>query len=203
MKQVLPLLALATFLASCGQSPKTDSDNTDATPLFEIVSNPEHPKHIGLRLVDRTDGDTSVTYIARGLYGADTVGFHIELDNQITAGINADGSVNEETGFTTGTLTFLRSGPESDRFAAALAALWNIDDVTRMKSTPIEPLVFSSNRADVDYNKPSTYSFKLFFAPDAPVPGEVFFTFDTFKKTIDFQEKDTQYRSQIVHAFGE
>lgn len=194
---------LAIFLVSCGESSKTENDNGDAIPLFELVNNPEHPKHIALRLVDRTDGDTSVTYIARGLHGSDTVGFRIELDNQIAAGINGDGSVNEASGFTTGSITFIRTGPESDRFVAALATLWNIDDVARMKPTPIEPLVFSSNRIDIDHNKSYTYSFKLFFAPDAPVPGEVFFTFDTFKKTIDFQEKDTRYRSQVVHAFGE
>lgn len=203
MKQIPTLLMLAIFFASCGNSSQTGSDNADAIPLFEMVNNPESPKHVALRLVDRADSDTSVTYVARGLYEADTVGFYIELDNDIAAGINADGSVNEGAGFTTGSITFKRSGPESDRFVAALATLWNVGEVTRMKPTPIEPLVFSSNRADVDYDKSYTYSFKLFFAPDLPIPGEVFFTFDTFKKTIEFQEKDTQYRSQIVHSLGE
>lgn len=204
MKQIsILLVVLAASVAACSNASKTGSGETDAIPLFEIVNNPENPKHIALRLVDRTDGDTAISYVAKGLYGGDTVGFHIELDKEIVAGINADGSVNEENGFTTGTITFMRSGAESDRFAAALAELWNVDDVTRMKATPIEPLVFSSNRVNVDYDKSSTYSFKLFFAPDAPAPGEVFFTFDTFKKTIDFQEKDMQYRSQIVHSLGE
>ena len=176
MKQVSILVVLAALVAACGNASKTGNSHADAIPLFEIVNNPENPKHIALRLVNRTDGDTAITYVAEGLYGEDTVGFHIELDKQIIAGINADGSVNEENGFTTGTITFMRSGPESDRFAAALAELWNIGDVTRMKSAPIEPLVFSSNRVAIDYDKPFTYSFKLFFAPDAAVPGEVFFT---------------------------
>jgi|SRR5690606_25614454 len=204
MKQIsILLLMLGIFLASCGNASKSGSESTDPIPLFEIVNNPEHPKYVALRLVDRLDGDTSITYIARGLHGKDTVGFNIELDSEISAGINPDGSVNEQTGFATGAITFIRSGPESDRFVAALATLWNVDDVTQMKTSPIEPLVFSSNRTAVDYDKPFTYSFKLFFAPDAPVPGEVFFTFDTFKKTIEFQEKDIQYRSQIVHSLGE
>lgn len=203
MKQVFIMSLSAIFLASCGNASKSGGEHTDPIPLFEIVNNPEHPKYVALRLVDRLDGDTSITYVARGLYGKDTVGLHIELDSKISAGINSDGSVNEQTGFTTGSITFIRSGPESDRFVAALATLWNVDDVTQMKTSPIEPLVFSSNRTAVDYDKPFTYSFKLFFAPDAPVPGEVFFTFDTFKKTIEFQEKDTQYRSQIVHSLGE
>ena len=203
MKPTLILLLSAALMASCNNASKSDGTNSDAIPLFNIVSNPQNPKHIALRLVERTDGDTSITYAARGLYGDDTVGFYIELDKDIAAGINADGSVNEEVGFQTGTITFIRSGSESDRFMVALAALWNVGDITRMKADPIEPLVFSSNRTPVAFDKPSTHGFKLFFAQEAPVPGEVFFTFDTFKKTIDFQEKDTQYRSQIVHALGE
>lgn len=202
MKQVPTLILLLALFASCGNASKSDSD-TGAIPLFEIVNNPEQAKHIALRLVDRTDGDTSITYVAEGLYQEDTVGFLIELDNRIAAGINSDGSVDEENGFTTGSITFLRSGPKSDRFVSALADLWNVNDVTRMKAAPIEPLVFSSNRVAIDYDKSSTYGFKLFFAQDAPVPGEIFFTFDTFKKTIEFQEKDLQYRSQIVHSLGE
>ncbi|MEC3880553.1 hypothetical protein [Parapedobacter sp. 10938] len=203
MKQVSTLLILAALAASCGNASKSDKGNPDTIPLFQIVNNPEHPKHIALRLVNRMDGDTSITYVAKGLYREDTVGFHIELDKQIAAGINTDGAVNEDSGFTTGSITFMRAGPESDRFTAALAELWHVDDVTRMKTTPVEPLVFSSNHIALDHDKSFTYSFKLFFAQDAPVPGEVFFTFDTFKKTIEFQEKDMQYRSQIVHSLGE
>ncbi len=203
MKHVSIPVLLAALLASCGNASKSDGNDAGAIPLFEIVSNPAHPTHIALRLVSRTDSDTSITYVAKGLYGGDTVGFHIELDKQIVAGISPEGSVDEENGFTTGSITFLRSGLESDRFATVLAELWRVDNVTRMKATPIEPLVFSSNRIAVDYDKSFTYSFKLFFSPGAPVPGEVFFTFDTFKKTIEFQEKDAQFRSQIVHSFGE
>jgi len=198
----IPVLLVA-LLASCGPASKSGNDDAGAIPLFEIVSDPAHPTHIALRLVNRTDGDTSITYVAEGLYDGDTVGFHIELDKRITAGISPDGAVDEANGFTTGSITFLRSGPESDRFASVLAKLWVADKITRMKTTPIEPLVFSSNRIDVDHDKSFTYSFKLFFAPDAAVPGEIFFTFDTFRKTIQFQEKDMRYRSQIVHAFGE
>lgn len=202
MKQVFTLLAGVALLASCGNASK-NPDANDAAPLFEIVTNPSQPKYVALRISDRVDGDTSITYRALGLYENDTVGFNIELDKVIGAGVNDDGSVNEEIGFKTGAISFVRSGPESDRFVAALAALWNVGDVTQMKTAPVEPLVFSSNRSAVDYNKPFTYSFKLFFAPDSAVPGEVFFTFDTYKKTIEFQEKGIEYRSQIVHSLGE
>lgn len=203
MKNTLIMLLSVTLLASCSNTPKSNGDSGEATPLFALTNNPENPNYVALRLLDRQDGDTSITYSARALYNQDTVGFTIQLDKDIPAGINSDGSVNEEVGFKTGAITFLRSGLESDRFAAALAALWNVEGITKMKAQPVRPLAFSSNRAPVDHNKPFTNSFKLFFEESAAVPGEVFFTYDTYKKTIEFQEKDTQYRTQIVHAFGE
>lgn len=203
MKNTLIMLLSGVLLASCNNTPKSNGGSGEASPLFAMTNNPDNPNYIALRLLDRKDGDTAITYTAKALYDQDTVGFTIRLDKDIPAGINSDGSVNEEAGFKTGAITFLRSGPESDRFAAALATLWNVEGITRMKAQPVRPLAFASNRAPVDHNKPFTNSFKLFFAENAPVPGEVFFTYDTYKKTIEFQEKDTQYRTQIVHAFGE
>jgi len=203
MKHAIITLLSVALLASCGNPSKSDSDNADAAPLFNITRNPQKPTYIALRLLDRTDGDTSIVYAARGLYNQDTVGFTVAMDKDIPAGVNSDGSVNEDSGFKTGTITFIKSGPESDRFVAALATLWNVEGVTQMKAQPIQPLAFSSNRIPVDHNKPFTYGFKLFFQQNAPVPGEVFFTFDTYKKTIEFQEKDIQYRTQIVYAFAE
>ncbi|WP_353125021.1 hypothetical protein [Parapedobacter pyrenivorans] len=203
MKNTLIMLLSVVVLASCSNAPKSDGGSGEAAPLFALTNNPENPKYIALRLLDRRDGDTAITYSARAIYEQDTVGFTIQLDKDIPAGISSDGSVNEEAGFKTGTITFLRSGPESDRFVAALATLWKVEGVTRMKAQPVQPLAFSSNRAPVDHNKPFTNSFKLFFEENAPVPGEVFFTYDTYKKTIEFQEKGTQYRAQIVRTFGE
>jgi hypothetical protein len=203
MKNTLIMLLSVALLASCSNTPKSNGGSGEATPLFALTNNPENPNYLALRLLDRQDGDTSITYTARALYNQDTVGFTIQLSKDIPAGINSDGSVNEEVGFKTGAITFLRSGPESDRFAAALAALWNVEGIAKMKAQPVRPLAFSSNRAPVDHNKPFTNSFKLFFEENAAVPGEVFFTYDTYKKTIEFQEKDAQYRTQVVHAFGE
>ena len=136
MKQICMIIFSGAMLISCGGTSESGNDKAEAIPLFEIADNPSRPTYIALRLMDRTDGDTSITYVAQGLYENDTVGFHIELDKEIPAGINGDGSVNEEMGFKTGSISFIRSGPESDRFTAALAALWNIDDVARMKTSP-------------------------------------------------------------------
>lgn len=203
MDRFILMLLLSIIVSSCHNASTSNDDGTRAPDLFEIVNNPENPTSIFLKLLDKTEGDTSISYTASGLYGDDTVGLIIEVDKDIPAGINRDGSINEEAGFRKGAIKFKKSGAESDRFVAALAELWHIDGVSSMKEEVVAPLAFSSNKKAVDHSKPSTSSFKLFFNEDSPVPGEVFFTFDTYKRLIEFQEKGGQYRPSIVGALSE
>lgn len=202
-RPILTLLCAITLISACNRAHQSDAEKRGARDLFPITDNPDNPSSIVLRLLDRTDGDTAISFVAKGLYLEDTVGFIIEIHKNIPAGINPDGSVNEETGFKKGVIKFIKSGVTSDRFVSALGELWQVDDVTSMKMQPIEPLAFSSNKAAIDYSKSSTGNFKLFFGEDAAVPGELFFTLDTYKRIIEFREKGAQYRSQIVHAFAE
>ncbi|SFB81671.1 hypothetical protein SAMN05421747_101296 [Parapedobacter composti] len=203
MKQLMQLSWLTILLFACNNTTQQNKDGSDSLALLPIVNNPEHPSHIFLRLVDAEEDETSITYVAKGLYQDDTVGFIINVNKDIPVGINADGSVNEASGFKKGAITFRKEGAMSDRFITALAELWKVNEVDAMKAAPVQPLVFSSNRIPVNLNNRATYSFKLFFAEDAPAPGEIFFMVDTYKRGIEFQEKDPQYRSTIVHALGD
>ncbi|MFC3196387.1 hypothetical protein ACFOET_02050 [Parapedobacter deserti] len=191
------------FLWSCNNAPKSEDDTMGAVQLLPIVNNEETAASIFLKLLDKTDGDTSISYAAKALYRDDTVGIIIEVDKDVPAGINPDGSVNEETGFRKGTIKFKKSGKESDRFVAALAQLWQIEGINSMKGQAVQPLAFSSNKTTINHNKPSTSSFKLFFNEDSPVPGEVFFTFDTYKRMVEFQVKSPSHRSSILAALAE
>ena len=199
----ITILLSIILISSCTNSTTSDEGNAKATELVSIVRNPQNPSSIFLDLVDKTEGDTSVSYAAKGLYQNDTVGFIVEVAKNIPAGINNDGSVNEKDGFKTGVITFKKSGVESDLFVAALGKLWHVSDIDKMKTDLIQPLVFSSNKKPINLNKPSTSSFKLFFDKGSSTPGEVFFTFDTYKRSIEFQEKDAQHRSTIAGAFAE
>jgi hypothetical protein len=203
MNHLIAILLSIILISSCTNAPTSDEGNAKTTELISIVRNPQNPTSIFLDLVDKTEGDTSVSYVAKGVYQNDTVGFIVEVAKNIPAGINNDGSVNEKDGFKTGVITFKKSGVESDLFVAALGKLWHVSDIDKMKMEPIQPLVFSSNKKPVNLNKPSTSSFKLFFDKDSSTPGEVFFTFDTYKRSIEFQEKDAQHRATIAGAFAE
>src|SRR5690606_42010330 len=77
--------------------PISGGGQSGTLPLFEITNSPEHAQNITLRLVERMDGDSIITYGARGLYGADTVGFNVEMSHQIAAGINSHGSDRKST----------------------------------------------------------------------------------------------------------
>ncbi|MFC0321646.1 MULTISPECIES: hypothetical protein [Olivibacter] len=200
----LVMLSAITLLTSCNNKPKSaDATKTETVRLFPIASNPDNPSVIYLSLTDKKDSDTSIAYTAKGLYQNDTVSFLVEISKNIPAGINKDGSVNQKDGFKKGSITFKSAGAPSDAFVTALASLWKVDGIRKMKAAPIQPLAFSSNKKSFDPNKPSTNSFKLFFDDDSASPGEVFFTFDTYKRSIQFQEKDTVQRNAIVHALGE
>lgn len=205
MKQLNFMICLLPFalLLSCNNASKSGSDHVETTELFPITNNPENPSRIFLKLTEKVEGDTSISYVARGLHKNDTVALIIEVDKDIPAGINNDGSINEEMGFNTGWITFKTLGTESDRFISALAELWQVSDIDKMATDPIQPLAFSSNRTAFDHSKPSTSSFKLFFDEDSRVPGEIFFTFDTYRRSIEFQEKDEQYRRTITRSFAE
>lgn len=197
------LLPIALF-ASCSNAPKNkETTKTETVKLFPLTKNVENPSLIYLSLMDKKEGDTSITYTAKGLSQNDTVSFQVEISKNIQAGINKDGSVNEKDGFKKGSITFKSLGPPSDAFVSALAKLWKVEGIAKMKSQAIQPLAFSSNKKPFDPNKLSTNSFKLFFDADSTNPGEIFFTFDTYKRSIQFQEKDAEQRSAIIRALGE
>lgn len=189
------------FLASGCNRGAGSGENTLA--LTPIVNNPDHPNTIFLRITEVQEADTAYLYTVRGLFEGDTLGFVVSLDRNIGPGINEDGSVRED-GFQRGSVKFLRSGAESDRFVSVLATLWEVSDMrdANFATSAVVPLTFSSNKAAVDQTTSSTNNFKLFFEPDADKPGELFFTVDLYRRGIELQEKDAEYREAIVRALA-
>lgn len=203
MTRLITLLIPLILICSCNRTSTSEDSSTASTKLVSIARNPENPSSVLLDLVDKIEGDTSISYVAKGLYQDDTVGFIVEINKNIPAGINNDGSINEQDGFKKGAIAFKKSGIESDRFVSALAKLWQVEGIDKMKTAPIKPLSFFSNKKAINLEKSSTNSFKLFFDDTSSDPGEIFFTLDTYKRSIEFQEKDAQHRSTIAHAFAE
>lgn len=202
-RSIASLLLLFVILSACNNTP-TSGDHTASSGKAPSLSKTlKNPASIILDIVDKTAGDSTVAFVAKGLYETDTVGFIVEVSKDIPAGINNDGSVNEQDGFKKGSITFKRSGTESDRFVAGLAKLWQVTGSGKMKNQAIQPMAFFSNKKPINLDKASTSSFKLFFDDASADPGEIFFTVDTYKRSIEFQERDAQHRSAIVHALAD
>jgi len=201
--KTIPILfsALAVLLfASCGNDNKTNKETPIALKSFTNTAPNTEAKSFFLGIVSESTTDSTHIYITESLYGQDTVGLRFEVNNDIPAGIFADGSPNEDQGFTVGTVKITSLGEKSDNFVKALAEIFDEKTNAGMTNNVIEPNVFSSNQKVITLDQTGTYSFKLFLDNAVADPAEIFFNIDTYKKAIEFTEKDTHYRSGLISA---
>lgn len=203
MKAIKSLLATGviatTLLASCGNS--TDSQKSTEPTLATFTNNKEADRQqLFLRIVDESKTDSSVVYVAKSVFEQDTVGLQVEVLNGIKPGVNGQGQPIQE-GFVEGAIKLSSIGAESDALVKALASIFKTSSAGTMTSSVILPTVFSSNTVEVDLDKKSTYSFKLFLPNTVGEPAEVFATLDLYKRSFEIGEKDVSYRAQIISAF--
>jgi len=203
MKAIKSLLVTGviatTLLASCGNS--TDSQKSTEPTLATFTNNKEADRQqLFLRIVDEAKTDSSVVYVAKSVFEQDTVGLQVEVLHGIKPGVNGQGQPVQE-GFVEGAIKLSSIGAESDALVKALASIFKTSSAGTMSSSVILPTVFSSNTVEVDLDKKSTYSFKLFLPNTVGEPAEVFATLDLYKRSFEIGEKDASYRAQIISAF--
>lgn len=196
---IFSLLLALIVMASCGGVQEGREGTNDDLIHLKGASD----KSVYLTIVEQIEQDTTHLFKVKAVHEGDTVGFDVLMAKEIAAGINDDGTVNQDAGFVNGNIQFLRSGEESDRFVAAMAGIWDIQVPEQtFSSNPVIPLVFSSNKEAVDYTKPSTSNFKLFLHPEIDEPGELNFTLDTYLRRIEIQVMDTVFYQEILNAFS-
>lgn len=201
LKNALLFFSMAILLSACAGNSSKDQDQ--GPTVLELTGSGSYFKSIFLTITEVAETDSNYLYTLKATHGNDTVGFSLALSKDIPAGVYEDGSVNQTDGFKTGTVKFIRSGVESDRFLQVLSSIWETTPKsTEFSSEPVSPLVFSSNLAPFDGSKPGTNSFKLFFDLNAMEPGELFLTHDTNYNRIELQEKDASFREVILNALG-
>ncbi|WP_033564400.1 hypothetical protein [Sphingobacterium sp. SYP-B4668] len=187
---------------SCGNSSnqKKEKGKNSGPTLHEVVDSLDAKKHFYFTITEDGKTDSSVFYLARGLYKSDTVGVKLEVLGDINPGINADGTPNEDNGFRKGAIKISSIGAESDAFVKVVGQVFNMPTNKPMVTTPILPTVFSSNKGKVDLTKNSTYSFKLFFDTPDNQQAEVFSVLDMYKNSFEITEKDSTFRTQFLKA---
>jgi len=204
INQIAVLSALA-FATACGNTNQNqqggDQSKKNNTPIVDLtIDGPvTNNKHLFLRIVDDVKTDSSRIYTARSVFKGDTVGFKVEVVNLIPAGIIND-QPSDDVGFTKGKIKISSTGAESDNFIKALGTIYEIPASGSFSNTTLVPTVFSSNKVNVDLDKTATYSFKLFLDQKSGEPAEMFFNVDTYKKSVEFQEKDPKFRAPFIAA---
>lgn len=214
MKNRTPLALLTATvlgLSSCGNNSNSTSSNADSTNVGaaenagvvgQMTNNQTAEKlHFFFHLNPVGETDSTIHYEAVSLFETDTVGFNVEVAKQIKAGIDSDGAPDEEHGFTEGKIRITSMGTPSDNFVKSLGSLFGLETTGKMTDQTITPLIFSSNKTDVDLAETGTYSFKYFFENNVGAEAELFGVIDTYKRALEWSEKDSVYREAIISAF--
>lgn len=203
--QAAAAMMLASTLASCGNNQTSNNTSTEDAMnanlrQYVATSTTDNPA-IFLSLVKSTETDSSMIYVGKSLNEQDTLALQIEIKKDIPAGVYADGEVNEEKAFTTGTIRFSSLGAESDNFVKAVAALYEQPTDKGMSQNPLEPIVFSSNKTVVDLTGNQTYAFKFSFANGLGEGAEMFGELNLYNRSFKLWSKDTEQHPLIVSAF--
>lgn len=206
----LSMIVAVLFSACAGSSSKkNDDDDRGDVERYKLDNRPlvndrnSLQQDFFLNLVDSHSTDSSLVYTALSLFDEDTVGFDIEFMNDIPAGVTAQGTPDEESGFREGSIKFIGIGHYSDNFVKALKEIFDMESASEMRRDTLSPLVFSSNTEPVDLHRAgtSTYSFKLFFENTLGPEAEMFAVLDLYRKSFVITEKDETFRANILSAF--
>ncbi|GHE23134.1 hypothetical protein [Sphingobacterium griseoflavum] len=198
------LVLLSILQSSCNNASNKASKTAGAEKtLGQFVGNDSDNPSLYLYLADTHETDSSVIYLAKSLHETDTVGLQIEVSKNIPAGVGADGNPDEKDGFKNGVIKFSTIGRPSDAFVQALSKAYKSPVEGGMTTSPILPLVFSSNKQPVDLSKNSTYSFKLFLSNRAGAEAEAFAILDLYRRLFELKARDTSQFDRLVSAFQE
>lgn len=196
-------VVLVIAIVSCNNRNSSEGakDSVDGLPLKQMINNKDlENQHFYFSFTDQIETDTSMLFTVKSLFNDDTVGLQIEVSKDIKPGIDKDGNPTLD-GFTKGNIFISSIGVESDQFLKALSSIYELPSTNKMTDQILIPTVFSSNNEEVNLNKPGTYRFKLFFDNLEGDPAEIFAVVDTYRKIVEFSEKDSSYRKSLISAF--
>lgn len=200
MKHTLILLAMLSGLAQGAPAMKVDRHGD---PLLTQFSE-EGFINCTLRIVDLVDTGSHYRFRLLGSYGGETVGMAATVVKGIQAGIDADLHVIKDRVYRSG-VVFSRTGPESDRLIAALAASYGLDKRRALMNEAESLTVIALHQGTISMeNEP--VKLKL-FGRDGPGDTEddyyeSFFNLDLKNGYVYWNEKDQEYRAPLVRALS-
>ena len=130
------------------------------------------------------------------------VGLKINIADGISEGI-VNGEINNK-GFASKSVEFLSIGKESDKLIEIISKLYEQTKKTKFTSEKLIFNVFSLNRETAILEN-GRFKFKLFFDDnnERELYSEIYLNPDLKNGTIELNEKDEEYRTNIVKLLSE
>ena len=205
-KFAVVLLTVSMFMNCTGTNQKSTEEGQKVSAMeknllsYRATTNIENPS-VYLRLVDKQITDSSAVFITKAMDEQDTIGLKIEVIDGISAGIYEDGTVNEDKGFMKGAIKISSLGVLSDNYVKALGKLYDMPTQEPMTTEVLLPLVFSSNKKNVDLRSNETYTFKVFLENKVADEAEAFVTLDLYNRRFELRAKDASFYPALISSF--
>ncbi len=193
-------MSIFSSFFGCSKSQKTDAILPDITKVQEQE---EGFSDLSLKIVEEYEKGNKYEYVVKGKFENNIVGLKIIIPNNIPAGI-INGEI-EAKSFLKNGITILSIGNESDNFLNALSKIYHSQAKSKFSTKPIIATVFPLNQMKADLSQPEYYKFKVFFNDegDENEYAEIFINLNLTNKFIEFNEKDNEYRTNIIKALEE
>ena len=179
--------------------------NGQSTNLIELTSNQveaEGWQDLIFKITEKQlqpDGYWNVT--CKATHGNKIVGFRLFILEGLEAGI-----VNNEidnTKFVREAVIIEGIGSESNQLVAVMSALYGKPTANRFTDEPLSYTIFPLNQQKASLNN-GYFKFKLFFddTEERGLYSEMYLNTNFPNGTVEFNEKDPEYRKNIIKHFS-
>lgn len=202
-KSGIHFFMLMSLFLSFGSCHKSKNQELNLPDITEVQEQEEGFADIRLKIVEANPKGKNIEYLAKGKFENQIVGLKITLPQNLPEGI-LNGEINEKSFLKKG-VTLTTIGQESDQLLHALGKLYQIPTTAKFSTLPIQVTIFSLNEVNADLSKPHYYKFKIFFndTGDENEYAEMFLNLDLENNFIEWNEKDNEYRKNIIHSLEE
>lgn len=140
------------------------------------------------------------TFVCKAKFENLMVGFRLFIIDNIEPGINNDQIDN--TKFIQKGLSIIGIGKESDNFIHAISSLYGMQNVQNFTNQKLIYTIFPLNNKVATLEK-GKFKFKVFYddSNEKNLYTEFYINIDLNNKILEFNEKDQDYRENILKAF--
>jgi len=201
-------MGLFTWFFGCKNADnKVDNSADDRSVVLEEITSrfdPEEGWHdCFFKIISSTSTDSTTTFVCKGLHKGKAVGLQFEVRTDMGAGITPAGELNSEAGLVKKAVQIKSIGQESNELIKVLSELYGKPTTRPFIKQTDWITAYSLNQKPVDLNKSDYYKLKLFFDKDEDLYAEVFLNIKTSAGEIELNEKDEEYRDNVIKALTE